>query len=155
MESDRKVRYFLTAGAGDSEDELNAFDIALLNAKIGNCNLVKISSILPPGAEKIEPYEIGNGEIIYVAYGAVVSHTKGEQIAAAIGVGVPEDETKCGLIMEHAAPGDLEEMKKIVKRKVEQGMKYRGYKIRDIYITGIEHITKDKGAVFAGAVLLF
>ena len=48
-------RFFLTSGSGEASTELNAFDAALLAAKIGDTNLVKLSSILPPRAEEIEP----------------------------------------------------------------------------------------------------
>jgi len=41
-------QFFMVAGKGDSEYALNAFDLALLDAGIGNLNLIKVSSILPP-----------------------------------------------------------------------------------------------------------
>ena len=47
--------YFLASGSSEGKMPLNAFDGALLNAGIGNTNLVKMSSIVPPGASRIEP----------------------------------------------------------------------------------------------------
>ena len=46
-------RFFLTSGWGEASTELNAFDAALIKAGIGDTNLVKMSSILPPGAEEV------------------------------------------------------------------------------------------------------
>src|SRR5206468_7432297 len=40
-----------TAGNAEGSTPLNAFDNALLAAGIGNINLVRISSILPPGVD--------------------------------------------------------------------------------------------------------
>ena len=42
-----------TAGRAEGGTPLNAFDNALLAAGIGNINLIKVSSILPPGVELI------------------------------------------------------------------------------------------------------
>ena len=42
------TQYFLVSGASDGYMPLNAFDGALLQAGIGNTNLVRMSSIVPP-----------------------------------------------------------------------------------------------------------
>lgn len=47
----RKV--FLTKGVGVHKDKLASFECALKNAGIEKCNLVYVSSILPPNAELI------------------------------------------------------------------------------------------------------
>lgn len=43
----------LTSGVGRGTTKLNALDNALLNAGIGNFNLFKVSSIIPPNAKII------------------------------------------------------------------------------------------------------
>lgn len=43
--------YTLVGGSGEGATRLNAFDAALLDAGVGNTNLIKLSSILPPGLE--------------------------------------------------------------------------------------------------------
>lgn len=49
------VTYFaITKGSGFSNvDSVSAFDHALINAGIGNCNLVPVSSIIPSGAFRL------------------------------------------------------------------------------------------------------
>ncbi len=44
-------KFSLVAGSAEGTSELNAFDNALLNAGIGNLNLIKVTSILPPQVE--------------------------------------------------------------------------------------------------------
>ena len=44
-------RFFLTSGVGVHKHELMSFELALDRAGIENCNLVKISSVLPPGCK--------------------------------------------------------------------------------------------------------
>ena len=49
------TRYFMAHGCAEGVTELNAFDAALLRAGVGDTNLVRVSSILPPGCEEMEP----------------------------------------------------------------------------------------------------
>ena len=49
---------FLTKGVGKHKDPLQSFFLALRNAGIQHCNLVNVSSIVPPGC-KIIPKEKG------------------------------------------------------------------------------------------------
>jgi len=66
------TRIILTSGIRIGSTKLNAFDNALLNAGIGNFNLLSVSSIIPPKAkiiyltkdnrEKLLP-EIGSEEV--------------------------------------------------------------------------------------------
>jgi arginine decarboxylase len=44
-------KFDLVVGSGEGATPLNSFDAALLDAGIGNLNLVRVSSILPPGAQ--------------------------------------------------------------------------------------------------------
>jgi len=50
------TKFFITHSSAVSEtSDLNAFDKALLKAGIGELNLVSVSSVIPIGAERIEP----------------------------------------------------------------------------------------------------
>ena len=49
----RKV--FLTKGVGIHAERLNSFEEALRDARISPMNLVKVSSIVPPHCELIDP----------------------------------------------------------------------------------------------------
>ena len=44
---------FLTKGVGIHKDNLQSFELALRNAGIQACNIVTVSSILPPGCKLI------------------------------------------------------------------------------------------------------
>src|SRR5205085_2599580 len=47
-------RLWLAAGSSEGTTELNAFDNALLAGGIGNLNLIKVSSVVPQGAEFLQ-----------------------------------------------------------------------------------------------------
>ena len=46
-------KIFFTKGVGRHKHELQSFELALRNASIEKCNLVKVSSIVPPGCKII------------------------------------------------------------------------------------------------------
>ena len=44
---------FFTKGVGRHKDYLQSFELALRDAGVEKCNLVSVSSILPPGCRRI------------------------------------------------------------------------------------------------------
>ncbi len=145
--------FFLVSGEGEGDTPLNAFDISLLNSGIGNTNLVRMSSIVPPACKRIKPVNLPFGALVPVAYASINSDMPGEIISAAIAVAIPEDDSKPGLIMEYSARGHMEDIEKIVKRMAEEGMSYRGEKTRKITSKSMEHKVKKIGSAFAAVVL--
>lgn len=83
-------KFFLTAAGSEGNNELNAFDNALMKARIGNINLIRVTSILPPSAEYAPDLQIPPGSLVPTAYGYIISEVPGELIAAAVGVGFSE-----------------------------------------------------------------
>ncbi len=147
------THYFLVRGHAEGYMELNAFDAALLDAGIGNTNLIKMSSILPPGCQPTEPLEIPPGSMVPVAYAAITCSVPGEIISAGVAVAVPDDPEKPGLIMEYSAYGRSDIVEEIVVRMAEEGMKVRGFSVREIRRSVVEHKVVNKGAAFAAVVL--
>ncbi|MFH1113732.1 MAG: arginine decarboxylase, pyruvoyl-dependent [Pseudomonadota bacterium] len=148
------TKYFLTAGAGDASTELNAFDAALLSAGVGDTNLIRLSSILPPGARETEPHELRKGSMVPIAYGERVAMDPGTVLAAAVAVGIPEDPLAAGLIMECSHIGEAGPCEEKARRMVEEGMELiRRCRIREIKSVSVSHTVKRVGAVFAAVVL--
>ncbi|MCX5779460.1 MAG: pyruvoyl-dependent arginine decarboxylase, partial [Firmicutes bacterium] len=81
-------KYFVTAASAEGETALTAFDGALLKARVGNTNLLRVSSILPPECQYAPDLVIPPGSLLPIAYGYITSSEQGEMIAAAVGVGV-------------------------------------------------------------------
>jgi arginine decarboxylase len=146
--------FFLTAGSGEASMELNAFDAALLDAGVGDTNLIKMSSILPPGAKQIERVPLKKGSFVPLAYGDRSSDFSGVQISAAVAVGIPEDPLEAGLIMEFSHEGDPESCENIARNMVKEGMEViRKRKLLEIKsISATLKVTR-VGAVFAAVVL--
>lgn len=149
--------FCLVKGAAEGRTRLNAFDKALLEAGVGDTNLMRMSSILPPAAEEISVNELilPKGGLIPLAYATIDGATPGRMISAAIAVGIPEDDTEPGVIMEFEDHASLDTVQAIVRQMVIDGFEYRNRKLKEIKSIGIEHKVIQTGAVFAAAVLWY
>src|SRR5262249_61424437 len=128
-----------TAGTAEGGTPLTAFDNALLAAGIGNINLVRISSILPPGVELVPLPRIKPGAIVPTAFAAQTSEVPGEVIAAAVGWARPEDPTKNGVIMEFHDKATKAEAERMIVQMLEEAFRIRGQRIRDMKEVGTQH----------------
>ena len=146
-------RFFLVKGVGEGSTFLTAFDAALLDSGIGNTNLLKVSSILPPGCEEVSFIPIPPGSLLPVAYASLTSDKEGELISAGVAVAIPSDRTRPGLIMEVAGREGKDKVEKRAVEMVREGMDKRGEKDFRILSIAVEHRVIRVGAVFAAVVL--
>ncbi len=126
-------KFFVTSGFGeDKNSELNAFDRALMRAKITQCNLVNVSSILPPDAEEIEPVYITPGTITFAVL-ARQSGVPGDRIGAGIGWGRIEGKNgrSYGIVAEHHGHSSKRYINQKLKEKLGQMAKIRRMKLVD------------------------
>lgn len=156
MTPDIKPNIFaLVKGHGEGYTQLNAFDQALLNAGIGDTNLMRMSSIIPPGAEEIDHIDLPPGALIPVAYGSISSSKPGQIISAAIAVALPEQSDQPGVIMELEDEAPLAEVEEKVHQMAAEAFRYRGRRYREIKTIGAEHRVEQHGSVIAAAVLWY
>jgi arginine decarboxylase len=149
----RPDKYFLAAGFAEGATSLNAFDNALMKAGIGNTNLIRISSILPPSATEITAPRLPYGSLIPTAYAEETCDVPGTVISAAVACGVPEDPELPGVIMEHHRLADEETCRCEVVRKVEEAFAMRGYKLASIKVISASGTVGRIGSAVAAVVL--
>ncbi|MBN1918122.1 MAG: arginine decarboxylase, pyruvoyl-dependent [Verrucomicrobia bacterium] len=103
------TRVFLTKGVGHHKEELRSFELALRHAGIEKCNLVTVSSILPPHCKLISRKEglkhLHPGEITFCVMSRLASNEPRRLLAASVGVAMPADKAHYGYISEHHAHG--------------------------------------------------
>ena len=145
--------YTVVTGLGRGSRMLNAFDNALQNAGVGNFNLLKVSSILPPGCEKAKTIDVAPGSVLPIAYSSISSMEKGREITAAIGVGIPMDSNSVGVIMEFADYTTSSNAEGIVKQMIEEAMANRNTSIKRIIVKSCSSIVDSWNCVFAGIAL--
>lgn len=149
--------FSLVKGAAEGRTRLNAFDNALINAGVGDTNLVRISSILPPGAveKDIEAIDLPPGGLIPLAYASIQSTTPGRLISSAVAVGIPEDPEQPGVIMEFEDHSRVDNVESIARQMVIDAFEFRKRKLKEIRSIAIGHQVERCGATFAAAVLWY
>ncbi len=143
-----------TAGHAEGGTTLNAFDNALLAAGIGNINLIKVSSILPPDVPVLELPKIKLGALVPTAYAAVTSDVPGETVAAAVGYAVPDDPAKNGVIMEFHGAVSREEAERAICAMLDEAFRIRGESIHEMKVFSAEHTVERIGCALAAITLL-
>lgn len=102
-------KVFFTKGLGIHKQKLQSFEIALQDAGIEKCNLVNVSSVLPPKCKIISKKKgislIKPGQITYCVMSRISTKEYGKHISAAIGAAFTKNESLHGYIAEHGYSG--------------------------------------------------
>lgn len=146
-------KFTICAGSSEGPTRLNAFDNALLAAGIGNLNLLRVSSVLPPGAEYVEKLSIPPGSLTPTAYGTITSDVPGQRIAAAVGIGFTKD--SFGMIMEYSGLCSQEEAERVVSDMVREAFKVRGLQLEKIMCKGSDIVVDKIATAFAAVALWY
>jgi arginine decarboxylase len=106
--------FFLTKGVGKHKEQLQSFELALRDAGIHHCNIVNVSSIIPPGC-KLIPREQGlkairPGEITFVVLARNSTNEPHRLIVSSIGVAIPSGKNNYGYLSEHHTYGQTDEV---------------------------------------------
>jgi arginine decarboxylase len=104
------TKLFFTKGVGVHKDKLASFELALRDAGIEKCNLVYVSSILPPKCKIISKEEglkqLKPGQITFCVMARMESNEPKRLMSSAIGVAVPKDNNNYGYLSEHHCFGE-------------------------------------------------
>jgi arginine decarboxylase len=144
----------MTAGCAEGGSTLNAFDNALLAAGIGNINLVKVSSIVPPDVDFVPLPSIKPGAIVPTAYAAITSDVPNEMVTAAVGYALPVDRTKPGVIMEFHDRADRATAEQAIRAMLGEAFEVRGEAIREMKVVAVDHRVEKVGCALAAVTLL-
>ena len=103
---------FFTKGVGKHREKLTSFELALRSAGIAACNIVRVSSIFPPGCKILSRPEgirrLQAGQVTFVVMSETATREPHRLIAATVGVAIPRDEELFGYLSEHHSFGENE-----------------------------------------------
>ena len=103
-------RLFLTRGAGHHREKLISWEMALHDARISCFNLVRVSSIFPPGCKSVSREEglkvLVPGQVVFAVISKNATSEPGRLIAASIGLATPRDPNRHGYLSEHHSFGE-------------------------------------------------
>lgn len=141
-------RCCISRGKGSSINGLPSFDKALLDAGVGNYNLVRLSSILPMECEWVDVDDITlyikEGSLLPVAYSTITSDVKGDVLVSTIGVGIPVDKNHVGVIMEYSTKNVSEkDALQTLESMIVEAFDVRGWELEKIVKTSITDVVDD------------
>jgi arginine decarboxylase len=158
--------FFVTSGVGMDTEHANAFDLALRDAGISECNLVGVSSILPANAEVTERRNvtITPGSITFCVLSRADGKS-GEVIGAGVGYGWlgakteggEAQKSEFGIICEHHGHHSREYLAEKVQEKLQTMATIRDMELlkHELLVESVE-VEKGKfGAVVAALVFVF
>lgn len=99
----------ISAGAGAGRTQLSAFDAALRAAGVADFNLIRLSSVIPPGSELLEvssdrQTDGRHGDRLYCVYAAAHAELPNHEAWAGIAWALRDDGSGAGLFVEHDGP---------------------------------------------------
>lgn len=104
---------FLTRGVGRHREKLASFELALRDANIAEYNIVRVSSIFPPGCRMIRRSEgakkLQAGQVLFTVVAEAASNEPHRLIVSSIGVAIPRDASHYGYLSEHHGYGQTDE----------------------------------------------
>lgn len=146
------MKVSITSGRAEGPTKLNAFDNALLDANIGDINLIKVSSILPEGTEVVPVPKFLPGDMVNCVLAYTSSDVEGDLISAAVALATSD---YFGCVVENTGINrDPEDVKNEAESMVRYMMDVRGLNINEIKIADESHIIKKQGAVVASVVYI-
>lgn len=103
-------KVFFTKGVGIHKEYLTSFELALRDSGIAPYNLVTVSSIFPPGCQRISREEglklLSPGSIVFCVMARNATNEPNRLIAASVGTALPHDNNQYGYLSEHHPVGE-------------------------------------------------
>jgi arginine decarboxylase len=128
---------FISTGMGVHEREIQASDMALYNAGIGNYNRDRVSSIVPPGCKVITMEEgvkyLKEGQVLFCVLPTVVSNIPGTAIASGIATAIPEDGDMGTIAEVYEEASEIKTAEQAARRAVEMALGLHALRLKINY----------------------
>ena len=146
------MKIAIVSGKSEGPTELNAFDNALMDAGIGDVNLIKVSSMLGANTEIIDLPKLKAGSMVNCVLSTINSKNKGDTITACIAIAIGDN---LGCVVENAGINiSNEENRKDALEMVKYMMHKRNEKINQMIIEDSSHTVENIGSVVASVVYI-
>jgi len=146
------MKIAIVSGKAEGPTKLNSFDNALLDAGIGNVNLIKVSSMLERNTVVMNLPKLTPGSMINCVLSCVSSDKKGDLISASVAIAIGEN---LGCVIENSQINrDPEEVRKESIAMVKYMMEVREETIHELIVEEINHTVENIGTVVASVVYL-
>ncbi|MCP2265407.1 pyruvoyl-dependent arginine decarboxylase [Promicromonospora thailandica] len=137
----------VSTGTGTGRTPLAAFDAALASAGVSDFNLVRLSSIVPPGSQVLtvegtDQLRGGHGDVLLCVYARAHTSLPGHEAWAGVAWSRHEDGSGAGLFVEHEGPSH-EQVNADLTHSLQDLSATRGdrYRPEGRQVTGITCVT--------------
>jgi len=142
----------IVSGKAEGPTKLNSFDNALLEAGIGDVNLIKVSSMLEKNTEVQMLPKLKIGAMVNCVLATVSSDNNGDLISSAIAVAIGKN---LGCVVESSGINKPpEEVQNGAKEMVRYMMDKRDEKINELIVEEVNHTVEEIGTVVASLIYL-
>jgi len=146
------MKVAIVSGKAEGPTKLNSFDNALIEAGIGDVNLIKVSSMLEENTSLELLPKLKAGAMVNCVLATVTSNKEGDFISSAIAIAIGNN---LGCVVENSAVNkSSEKVKKDAEDMVKYMMDRRDENINEIIIEEVNHTVEDIGTVVASLVYL-
>ena len=146
------MKIAIVTGHDEGPTKLNAFDNALMNAGIGDVNLIKVSSMLESNTEICELPKLKAGSMVNCVLSEITSDTPGDEIIAVIAVAIGEE---LGCVVETTG---INKNKDDLITEAEEMVRYmmdrRGVEIKELIVKHSTATVKNIASAVASVVYL-
>ena len=146
------MKVAIVSGKAEGPTKLNSFDNALIEAGIGDVNLIKVSSMLEKETQICLLPKLKAGAMVNCVLATISSDKKGDLISSAIAIAIGDN---LGCVVENSGINKSpEEIRKEAKEMVTYMMDIRNETINELIIEEINHTVDELGTVVASVVYL-
>ncbi|MDR3063490.1 MAG: arginine decarboxylase, pyruvoyl-dependent [Methanobrevibacter sp.] len=146
------MRIAIVSGKSEGPSKLNAFDNALLEAGIGDVNLIKVSSMLEGNTQIAKLSYFKPGSMVNCVLSNIESDIKGDKITAVVAVAIGDN---LGCVVEKTGLNvDKEKIINDCELMVKYMMIKRNEKIKDLIIEESSTTVDNIASVIAAVVYL-
>ncbi len=121
----------VSGGTGEGQTPLSAFDHALYSAGVANFNLIRLSSVIPPGSvvRSVAPADQlagGFGDALYCVYATGWASEPGTEVWAGVGWSRGSDGAGHGLFVEHTGATEADVRHQLKSTLADMGARRGG-----------------------------
>ena len=146
------MKIAIVSGTDEGPTKLNAFDNALSNARIGDVNLIKVSSMLAGNAEVCELPKLKAGAMVNCVLSEITSDNPGDKITAVVALAIGEE---LGCVVETTGTNkNTDELIDEAKGMVEYMMDKRNVEIKELIVKKSTATVENIASAVASVVYL-
>lgn len=146
------MKIAIVCGKDEGPTKLNAFDNALMNAGIGDVNLIKVSSMLSAKTVVQKLPKLKAGTMVNCVLSEITSDNPGDEITAVVAVAIG-DELGC-VVETTGIDKNLKDLEDKAEFMVRYMMEKRNVEIKDLIIKSSSTTVENIASVVASVVYL-